>query len=60
MSLLAHRSGRSQPPKSRAWMRTPLVPNVSFRRIASNSESREFSSAQTPTSPPGFRSGCGA
>ena len=32
----------------------PLVPNVSFFHIESNSDARVFSSAHTPVSPAGF------
>ena len=46
--------GRSKPPKKRMTGRVPLVANVSRRRIASNSASREFSSAQIPVNPPAF------
>ncbi len=42
---------KSQPPKKRTLMRTPLVPNVSLRFIAAKMASRVFSSAHTPPSP---------
>ena len=40
--------------KKRTFIRGPLVPNTSLRRMAAKMASREFSSAQTPIRPPGL------
>src|SRR5271165_2909243 len=47
---------KPHPPKKRTLMCGPLTPNVSLRYMASQMDSRVFSSAHTPVSPPGFSS----